>query len=69
MTALHHAAERGATDVARLLLDSCADVNVRDGHGQAPIDHASHAGPWKEGPAHQAARHAGPAREAVHRRG
>jgi RNA polymerase sigma factor (sigma-70 family) len=51
MTALHHAAERGATEVARLLVDAGAGVNARDTHGQAPIDHASHAGPWKEAPA------------------
>ncbi len=51
MTALHHAAERGAAEIARLLVDAGADVNARDAHGQAPIDHASHAGPWKEAPA------------------
>jgi RNA polymerase sigma factor (sigma-70 family) len=56
MTALHHAAERGATEVARLLIDAGADVNARDAHGQAPIDHASHAGPWKPAPAKQIVR-------------
>ena len=53
MTALHHAAERGATEVARRLIAAGADVNARDGRGDAPIDHASHAGPWKERPARE----------------
>ncbi|MBI3970800.1 MAG: sigma-70 family RNA polymerase sigma factor [Chloroflexi bacterium] len=53
MTALHHAAERGATSVARLLIEVGADVDARDGRGEAPIDHASHSGPWKPGPAKQ----------------
>jgi RNA polymerase sigma factor (sigma-70 family) len=51
MTALHHAAERGATEIARLLVDAGADVNARDAYGQAPLDHAGHAGPWKTAPA------------------
>jgi RNA polymerase sigma factor (sigma-70 family) len=51
MTALHHAAERGATEVARRLVEAGADVDARDPHGQAPLDHAGHAGPWKEAPA------------------
>jgi RNA polymerase sigma factor (sigma-70 family) len=51
MTALHHAAERGATEVARRLVAAGADPNARDGRGQTPLDHASHAGPWKAGPA------------------
>ena len=50
-TALHHAAERGAIQVAQLLVEAGADVNARDERGDAPIDHASHAGPWKEQPA------------------
>lgn len=51
LTALHHAAERGALQVARLLIDAGADVNARDSRGEAPIDRAGHAGPWKERPA------------------
>jgi RNA polymerase sigma factor (sigma-70 family) len=51
MTALHHAAERGATDVARRLIEAGADVDARDGDGETPLHHASHAGPWKPGPA------------------
>jgi RNA polymerase sigma factor (sigma-70 family) len=51
MTALHHAAERGATEVARLLIAAGADVNARDAQGEAPLDRAGHAGPWKSAPA------------------
>src|SRR5262249_36398956 len=51
LTPLHHAAERGATAVARLLLDHGADPNARDAHGQTPLHGAAHDGPWKDGPA------------------
>jgi RNA polymerase sigma factor (sigma-70 family) len=51
LTALHHAAERGATKVAHLLIRAGADVNARDSHGHPPLHNASHAGPWKHRPA------------------
>jgi RNA polymerase sigma factor (sigma-70 family) len=56
MTALHHAAERGATEVARLLIDARADVNGLDRGSRTPLDHAGHAGPWKPTPAHEIVR-------------
>jgi len=51
LTPLHLAAERGATDVARLLLDAGADPNAVDGYGNTPLLCAGHAGPWKAAPA------------------
>ena len=50
-TALHHAAERGATEVARLLLEAGADPDARDDRGHTPLHHAAHPGPWKPGAA------------------
>jgi len=41
MTALHWAASRGKTQVARLLLEHGADVNVRDKFGMTPSRLAS----------------------------
>lgn len=52
LTPLHHAADRGASGVARLLLDHGADANAADAHGQTPLHRAGHAGPWKPAPAH-----------------
>jgi len=46
-TALHYAAERSATEVAKLLLARGADANARDSKGHTPVDFASHPGPWK----------------------
>jgi ankyrin repeat protein len=51
MSPLHHAAERGSSDVVQLLLDAGADANSRDLLGQSPLDHAASIGPWKDGPA------------------
>ena len=51
LTPLHFAAERGATAVARLLLDAGADPNVVDAAGNTPLLCAGHAGPWKASPA------------------
>ncbi|MDA1191103.1 MAG: sigma-70 family RNA polymerase sigma factor [Candidatus Poribacteria bacterium] len=47
-TALHHAAERGATQVAELLIERGADVNAKDDGGHSPLHNAGHPGPWKE---------------------
>ena len=47
MTPLHHAAERGATEVAQLLIECGAEVDATDERGQTPLDYASHPGPWK----------------------
>lgn len=46
-TALHHAAERGSAEVARLLLAFGAEVNAKDPHGETPLVKAAHPGPWK----------------------
>ncbi len=51
LTALHFAAERGATAVARLLLDAGADPDAVDAYGCPPLLCAGHAGPWKAAPA------------------
>ena len=52
-TALHYAAERGATQVAELLIQHGADVNAPDSRGQSPLHNAAHPGPWKESEASQ----------------
>ena len=46
-TALHHAAERGNTELVGRLCKLGADPNAVDEAGQMPIDKALHAGPWK----------------------
>jgi len=43
-TALHIAASRALTDIARLLLKSGADPNVRDADGVTPVEVAVHKG-------------------------
>jgi len=50
-TPLHYAAERGATEVARLLLYHGADPNAASARGGRPVALAAHPGPWKAGPA------------------
>jgi ankyrin repeat protein len=50
-TPLHAAAERGNLEMATTLCERGADTNIRDNHGQTPLDYASHAGPWKSEPA------------------
>jgi ankyrin repeat protein len=51
LTPLHFAAERGATAVARQLLDAGADPDAVDGDARTPLLCAGHAGPWKAAPA------------------
>lgn len=38
MTALHHAARRGRSDMVRLLLEAGADPSLRDDGGHVPLD-------------------------------
>lgn len=49
--ALHEAAERGNTELARLLCENGWDPNHRDSNGSLPVANALHAGPWKTEPA------------------
>ena len=50
-TALHHAAERGNTELTAVLCARGADVDAVDEDGQTPLANALHAGPWKAEPA------------------
>lgn len=40
MTPLHYAADRGYSDVARLLVDHGADINALDNEQQTPLMYA-----------------------------
>jgi ankyrin repeat protein len=44
MTALHHAARRGWTAIARLLIEAGAPVSARDRAGRTPADIAAAGG-------------------------
>ena len=50
-TALHHAAERGNTELAAELCERGALLDPVDENGQTPLARALHAGPWKAAPA------------------
>ncbi len=50
-TALHCCAERGNYELAAWLCAQGADVNALNHGGETPIQHATHAGPWKQAPA------------------
>lgn len=50
-SALHNAAVRGNLELASLLCEEGADVNLLNGDSEAPIHLAAHAGPWKPKPA------------------
>lgn len=51
-TAIVNAAERGNLEFVQLLCDLGASPNVANHQDVTPMDAASHAGPWKEKPAH-----------------
>ena len=50
-SALHNAAVRGNLELASLLCEKGADVNLLNKDFEAPIHLAAHAGPWKPKPA------------------
>ena len=50
-TPLHLAAERGALDLTKPLIQAGPDVNAQDAYRQKPLDRAMHAGPLKPEPA------------------
>lgn len=55
-SALHYAAQRGNLELATLLCEQDADVDLLNEDSEAPIHLASHAGPWKSEPARELVR-------------
>lgn len=55
-SALHYAAQRGNLELATLLCEQKADVDLLNEDSEAPIHLAAHAGPWKSEPARELVR-------------